>query len=221
MEAAELLGIRGYPVRNGVLVDKCIKSIQLVNAAPKRLYLVKAGGRFESFAFDVRNRNVPRFFVTEDHARGALRRFTPTLVNWTDPWNMLHGAGTMEYLVLEPTSLQQGRGTYKWVTSLSQARGNAANYYPDSEGIDVSGNQLFFVCKKIKQLFILNLDDFTYTNETSRSGLFDGGPDQMSRIISNSSDILYFTEEGGRDAGIHGRNEDGNFYTILEGPVVH
>jgi hypothetical protein len=178
-----------------------------------------SGGRFESFAFDVRNRNAPRFFVTEDHARGALRRFTPTLVNWTDPWNMLHGAGTMEYLVLQPLSLQQGRGTYKWVTSLSEARDNAANYYPDSEGIDVSGNRLFFVCKKIKQLFTLNLDDFTYTNETSKSGLFDGGPDQMSRIISNSSDILYFTEEGGRDAGIHGRNEDGNFYTILESPT--
>lgn len=178
-----------------------------------------SGGRFESFAYDVRNRKQPRFYVTEDHARGALRRFTPSQPNWSNPWTMLHGNGTMEYLVLQPSSLSQGRGTYKWVSSLSTGRNNAARYYPDSEGIDVSGNQLFFVCKKIKQLFTLNLDDFTYTNRTSRSGLFDGGPDQMARIVGNATnDILYFTEEGGRDAGIHGRNEAGNFYTILESP---
>jgi len=179
-----------------------------------------SGGRFESFAFDVRNPQVPRFFVTEDYARGTLRRFTPFSPNWTNPWTMLHGNGTMDYLVLEPTSLSQGRGRFNWVSSIGTGRTNAELYYPDSEGIDVSGNELFFVCKKMKQLFILDLDTGTYTNRTSRSGLFDGGPDQVARILGNHTrDILYFTEEGGKDAGIHGRNEAGNFYTILESPL--
>ena len=188
--------------------------------ASEKTVLGETGGRFESFAFDVRNKGTPRFFVTEDHARGTLRRFTPSQPNWNDPWTMLHGNGIMEYLVLEPISLSEGRGRFNWVSSVATGRSNAERYYPDSEGIDVSGSQLFFVCKKIKQLFTLDLDTMTYTNRTTVSGLFDGQPDQMARIIGNSTnDILYFTEEGGRDAGIHGRNDVGNFYTILESPT--
>jgi hypothetical protein len=174
------------------------------------------GGSFESFSYDVRNRDVPRFFVTEDAATGTLRRFTPSVSNWDDPWTMLHGNGTLEYLVLEPTG--NGKGTYTWVANIGTGRSNAALYYPNSEGIDVFGSQLFFVCKKIKQLFVLDLDGSTYTSSTTTSGLFDGGPDQLQRIIGGNEDVLYFTEEGGRDPGIHGRNAQGFFYTILEGP---
>jgi hypothetical protein len=53
--------------------------------------------------------------------------------------------------------------------------------------------------------------------------MFDGRPDQIVRILTNTDgehhndDILYFTEEGGKDAGIHGRDADGNYFTILEG----
>lgn len=189
------------------------------NREREKTVLGEGGGNFESFAYDVRDSSKPHFFVTEDANRGTLRRFTPSNPNWNKPWDMLHGNGTMEYLVLQPFSLSQGRGRYKWVTDIGTGRNNAARYYPLSEGIDVNGNLLYFVCKRIKQLFTLNLDDYTYTNQTSRSGLFDGGPDQMSRIVGNNiSNVLYFTEEGGRDAGIHGRNDVGNFYTILESP---
>jgi hypothetical protein len=175
-----------------------------------------SGGRFESFSYDVRNRDVPRFYVTEDAATGTLRRFTPSQPNWDDPWTILHGNGTMEYLVLEPTG--SGQGTFTWVTNIETGRSSAARYYPDSEGIDVLGFQLFFVCKKIKQLFVLDLDRSTYTSSTTTSGLFDGGPDQLLHIIGGDEDVLYFTEEGGRDPGVHGRNAQGSFYTILESP---
>ena len=50
-------------------------------------------------------------------------------------------------------------------------------------------------------------------------GLFDGEPDQVKRMVNDTQDILYFTEAGDGDAsGIHGRNNKGQFFTILEGP---
>jgi len=131
---------------------------------------------------------------------------------------MLHGSGTIEYLVLEQNAAKTG-GTYTWVTDLDAARNNAAKFYPDSEGIDVYESRLYFVCKKIKQLFELDLDAGTYTNQSTTSGLFDGGPDQLQRILHNGvDDVLFFTEEGGKDAGIHGRDATGMFFTVLESP---
>jgi hypothetical protein len=62
----------------------------------------------------------------------------------------------------------------------------------------------------------LDLDDFTYTNTTTVSGVFDGSPDQIKRVLNDDEDILYFTEEGGKSNGVHGRNSDGQFFTILE-----
>jgi hypothetical protein len=177
-----------------------------------------SGGRFESFSYDIRNRGEPHFFVTEDLDRGALRRFAPLNPNWDDPWTMLHGNGTLDYLVLTPTNSNQGIGTFEWTFNLETARSNAQAYSPDSEGIDVHDYELYFVCKKIKQMFVLNLDDGTYTNATTMSGLFDGALDQVQRILPNDQDVLYFTEEGGQNAGIHGRDALGNYYTILEGP---
>ena len=173
------------------------------------------GGAFESFSYDVRNQSMPRFFVTEDADTGALRRFTPLQPNWDDPWTMLHGDGTLEYLVLEPTG--NGKGNYDWVSDVGTAKSNAAKYYPNSEGIDVLGSHLYFVCKKIKQLFVLDLDNGTYTNSTTANGLFDGKPDQMSHIIGGDEEVLYFTEEGGNNPGVHGRSAQGFYYTILEG----
>jgi sugar lactone lactonase YvrE len=88
------------------------------------------------------------------------------------------------------------------------------------EGIDVLANQLFFVSKVRKRLYILNLDDLTYTSSTTQRGLFDGQPDQLQRFIGTDGDeLLYFTEDGGSEAGIHCRNDLGQFVTILESPV--
>lgn len=186
----------------------------------QRTSVGEGGGRFESFTYDVRDRSNPRFFASEDRLRGALRRFTPENPNWDDPWTMLHGAGTLDYLMLRPTG--NGQGEFWWGNDLFQSQLNAKLYYPESEGIDVDDNSLYIVCKRIKSMFILDLDAMTYRNFTTTHGVFDGAPDQVSRVLGDSSsddDILYFTEEGGRSAGIHGRNPRGQFFTVLEGPT--
>jgi uncharacterized protein len=169
-------------------------------------------GRFESFSFDVRDKYYPRFFLTEDHVQGTIRRFTPFSPNWSNPWSMLHGNGTLEYLVLEYESR-----TFFWTSNISLGRFSAEQYYPECEGIDVNNGILYVVAKRIKQLFILDLDARSYTNMTTQDGVFDGGPDQVVMLDDVTDDILYFTEDGGKLPGVHGRNSEGRFFTILEG----
>jgi hypothetical protein len=184
---------------------------------PQLMSMAIEGGIWESFAYDDRNKDVPRFFVTEDHHKGCLRRFTPDVTNWDDPWQMLHNPGKTEYLMLIPNATNNG-GIFVWTDDFDAAKENAFVYYQHTEGIDVYGGELYFVCKKIKQLFALQLDDFTYWNRTTVHGLFDGRPDQMQRILGDSRDLLYFTEEGGKDAGVHARDHLGRFYTVFESP---
>jgi hypothetical protein len=69
-----------------------------------------------------------------------------------------------------------------------------------------------------KNLFIIDLDSDTYVRLSTVFGLFDGQPDQMQRLVSGIDDIVYFNEDQGVDAGIHGRNMEGQFFTILEAP---
>ena len=178
-------------------------------------------GRWESFAYDVRDPQDPKFFATEDHNKGTVRRFRPnqSLVDWDNPWEMLHVNGTIDYLVVYPNNNVTG-GTFVWVTDLEQAKNNAREFYPQSEGIEVYDGQMHVACKGIKQLFTFDLDEMKYFNRSVASGLFDGGPDQMQRLIVDGGySLLYFTEEGGVDAGVHARDEEGRLYTVLESPV--
>jgi hypothetical protein len=185
---------------------------------PEMTTIGSAGGRWEAFAFDDRNKDVPRFFLSEDHNKGTTRRFTPAVTHWGgDEWKMLHEDGVIDYLLVHPNSNQTG-GAFEWTNDIEAARNSAREYFPQSEGIDRHGNKLYLVCKRIKQLFIFNLDDMTYENMTTTSGLFDGSPDQMKRIVGSDGGLLYFTEEGGVDAGVHARDEYGRFFTILESP---
>jgi len=50
------------------------------------------------------------------------------------------------------------------------------NYYPNCEGIDSDGESVFFVSKKILQVFELDLNSNMYTNDSTQRGLFDGKP---------------------------------------------
>mmetsp|Transcript_24593 Transcript_24593/g.43656 ORF Transcript_24593/g.43656 Transcript_24593/m.43656 type:complete len:661 (+) Transcript_24593:122-2104(+) len=186
---------------------------------PEMTTLGSAGGRWEAFAFDARNKDKPRFFMSEDHNKGTTRRFTPSQTHWGgDEWRMLHEDGVVDYLMVNPNAENNG-GTFEWTDDIEAARNNAREFYPQSEGIDVHGSKLYLVCKNIYQLFIFDLDDMTYVNMTTVSGLFDGKPDQMKRIVGGDGGLLYFTEEGGKDAGVHARDEQGRFFTILESPV--
>ena len=151
-------------------------------------------------AYDVRDTNSPKFFATEDHNKGTVRRFIPDTFNWDEPWEMLHEEGVVDYLLVHPNDERTG-GTFEWTNNREAAKNNARTYYPQSEGIDIYDAEMYVVCKRIKQMFTFNLDTMTYYNQSTVTGLFDGGPDQMSRILGNSRDLLFFTEEGGTDAG--------------------
>lgn len=175
-------------------------------------------GRWESFAYDIRNRDTPRFFATEDHRKGTVRRFTPDFADWNEPWSILHGNGTTDYLMIFPNETLNG-GTYNWTNDIEAARDNARAFYPMTEGIDVYQNEMFFVCKLMKVLFVLDLDSNTYYNGTTVHGMFDGKPDQVERILGDSSGMVYFTEEGGVDAGVHARDRLGRYLTVFESPV--
>ena len=170
-------------------------------------------GNFESFAYDARQSH---YFVTEDHEFGPLRRFVPDAK--TNSWDELHGPGTTSYLRLVPST-----GRFEWTADQQQGRLNANAFYPNAEGIDVVDNQLFFVSKTRKTMFVLNLDDATYTSHTTRRGVFDGQPDQIVRLLddnnNNNADdtLLYFTEDGGATAGVHARDGRGRFYVVVDG----
>jgi hypothetical protein len=139
---------------------------------------------------------------------------TPNDPDWDDPWNILYGNGTLNYLVLHPKS--EFDGNYEWVSNITEGRQSAHLQFPNAEGIDVSGNELFFVSKRYASLYILDLDSNTYRKQTTKRGLFEGNPDTLMRIVGADNEILYFTEDGGQYAGVHGRNGKGQYYTILE-----
>ena len=155
----------------------------------------KSGGAFESFAFDIRDQSAPHFFITEDSPYGALRRFTPENPDWSPEkqWEILHGPGEEDYLVLWPDRTGKA-GTFSWTKNYYLAILSAEEIYPNTEGIDCYGDQLFFVSKVKKEIFTLNLNDFTWHSTSTVSGLFDGQPDQMQRLLGDTRDLLYFTE---------------------------
>ena len=213
----------------------------------------RTGGRFESFTYDVRDEEEPRFYYTEDHPEGALRRFAPRNFTWDEPHSILHGEGSIQYLVLTSTSANNATGTYRWTSDKVEGMATAAEFFPGSEGIDVYEGLLFFVTKKRNMMYTLDLDSDTWERRSTKHGAFDGSPDQLSRMVGEE-EILYYTEvstvprkwqrnealylfyffahsircvlcmssskqEGGKNAGIHARDAQGRFFTILESPV--
>jgi secreted PhoX family phosphatase len=67
----------------------------------------------------------------------------------------------------------------------------------------------------------LDLDAKTYEVHSTVSGIFDGMPDQVKRLVHDDENgvqksLLYFCEEGGVENGVHARDENGWFFTILE-----
>jgi len=96
---------------------------------------------------------------------------------------------------------------------------SATSMYQFTEGVDVKNGQLYFVSKTQRQLFMVDLRGNTYTVSSTASGAFNRQPDQIAHILNDKgSDILYFTEDGGEDCDVHGRDSTGQFYTILKGP---
>lgn len=187
------------------------------------------GGYFESVAYyrpDPRN---PTFYVTEDKSDGALRRFSPDtealrIANESNDYSqILHSnpgrTARIEYLNLRPET--SSRGSFTWTTDKYSARNDARNYYSYAEGIDIANGILYMTAKLPKILMILDLNTGRYERRSTESGAFAGQPDQIRKITGNSTleDIVYFCEDSSPDGdnGVHGRDNLGNFYTILQG----
>jgi sugar lactone lactonase YvrE len=176
--------------------------------------VVNVGGNYESFAYDDQDPDVEaRFFTTEDSGNGALVRYTPTAAAFSTGNNydiLTSEGGTYDYLVLNAD------GTFTWSSSASAGANSASTYFPNAEGIDVINRQLFFVSKVNKELFELDLANMTWIVQSTVSGAFDQQPDQIQKIVGDS-DFLYFCEDGGSNSDIHGRNKEGEFFTIVRG----
>jgi hypothetical protein len=205
------------------------------------------GGRFESVALDDRdaeaNGGILRFFVTHDSTYGELRRYTPPrravrrALRRNSYWDILHSpGGTLEYLVLEPDENEDNNestvvstsftsGTYRWTTDIQEGKRSASLHFKKCEGMEIEDNILYFVSAKQQEIFMLNLDDFTYRKQYTTSPQFQGQPDGLHFMDITKTDetnnnnhnnnnhrnsILYITEEGkdGNKAGIYGRDAD-------------
>mmetsp|Transcript_6827 Transcript_6827/g.20310 ORF Transcript_6827/g.20310 Transcript_6827/m.20310 type:complete len:440 (-) Transcript_6827:648-1967(-) len=175
------------------------------------------GGNFESVACDNRNPEKPVFFVTEDHRRGAIRRYQPNPNHTTVGWNTLHeNGGKIDYLQFLENN------EFHWTSDIELGRESAFEYYMNVEGIDLKDGLLFFVSKRLMRLFILDLDKGTYTSEQTDGGLFGDGsfrdtPDQLVRIAGGGS-FIFLTEDGGTTPGVYVRETvTGNYLAIFEG----
>lgn len=169
------------------------------------------GGEFEAFATDDRNLTDPVFFITEDTRDGALRRFRPTPGTELG-WDMLHGGGELDYLELLPNS-----STFKWTSSLETGRLSADMYFRNLEGCVFHDGILYLAAKRESELFRLDLDQGTYTSQSTTSANIVGGgkftdrPDQ----ITERNGLLYMTEDGGKTPGVY--VYDGTrFRTLIE-----
>jgi hypothetical protein len=170
-----------------------------------------AGGNFEAMAYDITDPDQPYFFVTEDHERGALRRFTP-VCNVVDlSWNLLQLSGDIDYLQFNSDF------TFQWTSSLEAGRNSAQQYYKNTEGISFDNGILSFVAKVAKEIFHLDLAKGTYTvDSTDRGalpggGTFGAGPDQIIQF----GDMLYFTEDGGGNPGVY-VSDGTDYFTLFE-----
>jgi len=171
-----------------------------------------SGGAYETVAVDYTNTSKPVFFITEDKTYGELRRFEAD----GNGWDALHVGGRTTYLQF----LSGNR--FRWTTSLSAGKNSAASYYPNAEGIIYHNSTLYFVAKVTRTLFILDLNDMTYTSERTGSswvgqGAFNSQPDQIIESDLDKRKFIYFTEDGGKAPGVHVRDRKGNYYTMARG----
>lgn len=195
--------------------------------------MTQMGGRgraYESAAYDNRDPNNPKFFITIDEPNGPLVRYSPAssvagaAVSSGDYSKLLHSnGGTLEYFKVTSISEKTdgtASGKYVWTNKIEEGNASAAQYHINGEGIDVRDGKLYYTTKIQKYLFIVNLDDGTFVRSSTVSGAFDAQPDQVTRVLNFATGatdgILYFCEDGADNAGVHGRDAQGRFFTILQ-----
>ncbi|KAL7526097.1 hypothetical protein ACHAWF_001629, partial [Thalassiosira exigua] len=165
---------------------------------------------YESMACDDRDRSNLKFFTTEDHERGALRRYETSEYGW----GALHGGGSTTFLHILDDN------TYEWTTDEELGRDSAEEYFPNAEGIQVHEGKLYFMSKVDRKLLVLDLEDMTYTAEITGKKMYGEGdfgdqPDQ--NYFGPTRKFMYFTEDGGGDPGVHARyGDDGTYFTLFQ-----
>ena len=175
-----------------------------------------SGGHYESVAVDNRNEQQPIFFVTEDHDFGALRKYTPPYDASPPDWDTIHTeGGTTEFLLLTSDT------EFEWTTDEEAARYSQCENFSNAEGIDFHDGYLYFVSKVEHLLYVLDLDNGTYTKSSTKwgvmtnGGTFKNGPDQLVR--NHGGEYLYLTEDGGDTAGVYAVHKStGERYAIFE-----
>eukprot|EP00578_Thalassiosira_sp_NH16_P001607 CAMPEP_0181130106 /NCGR_PEP_ID=MMETSP1071-20121207/29680_1 /TAXON_ID=35127 /ORGANISM="Thalassiosira sp., Strain NH16" /LENGTH=610 /DNA_ID=CAMNT_0023216141 /DNA_START=108 /DNA_END=1938 /DNA_ORIENTATION=+ len=190
---------------------------------PQITQLGGSGGNFESVAVDDRIEYQPIFFVTEDAEYGCLRKYTPPISYHSETgspvppdWDTLHaGGGTTQFLFFH------GDNEFQWTTNEQAARDSQARYFPNLEGIDYHDGYLYFVSKKKLLMYVLDLDNGTYTTASTKSSVMTGkgsfrhSPDQL---VQNDGDYLYATEDGGDTVGVYAIHKPtGKLFVIFEG----
>lgn len=197
----------------------------LIENSGRLTNLVPVGGNYESVAYE-NSTGLPVFFTTDDSTDGPLTRFIPS-----DPGPSAILAdgpeGTYSYLVIEMTSVSAdgatGSGTFTWSANRAEGEASARQWFPKAEGVDTHSidgvSRVYFVSKAAKRLLILNLAEKTVEFSSTVSGAFNNQPDQIKIIAGD--DMVYFCEDGGNDCGVHARDKDGTFYTILDGPAYN
>ena len=188
------------------------------------------GGTYEAFAYDDRNVSTtgsgtaPSFYITEDASDGTLRRYRPP-INTPMGWDMLHQRnGIIDYLELLPNN-----NTFRWTSDINTGRQSANQYYRNSEGIAITNGTLAFCSKVEKLLFLLQLDEMTYTAVSTETispmvsndgdgtdGTLDAQPDHViSYATQSNGNLLFLTEDGGPTPGLFAY--DGSDYlSVLE-----
>jgi hypothetical protein len=188
------------------------------------------GRSYESAAYDNRDPTKPKFFITTDEPDGPLVRYSPAssvasaAVSSGNYSTLLHSnGGTLEYFVVTNISESPNgtaSGSYVWSKNMQAGNASAAQYHKGGEGIDVRDGKLYYTTKTQKYLFIINLDDNTFVRSSTVSGAFDSQPDQVARVLNfangTTDGILYFCEDGADNCGVHGRDSQGRFFTILQ-----
>ena len=183
------------------------------------------GGAWESFAHDTRDPSKLYAFLTEDVEDGALQRQTIHNPDYSNPWEILLGQGTVDYLFLEPDFCflcTSKTGKFQWIDDEDEARENAYDEYPSTEGMEMIGDDLILISKALEGFFRLDLDAGTYTFESTD---FAGQPDQSTTVKQDDgTSLMYFTQEAhpvlgffGQQVGIWTRNQVGEYVNILFG----
>jgi len=184
---------------------------------------IERGRPFESAICDDRDMLNLACFATIDSGDGELRRLTPNAqilsdaISSNDYSRVLTSEGTLDYLLLDVPS----NGTFSWTQDLSLAQKNAELNYQNLEGIDHYDGTLYLISKKQREVISLNLDNFTYEKSSTINGTFNEQPDQILHVLSdseensNSSNMIYFVEDGGCMPGLFVRDMNHEHYFPL------